>query len=63
MPHVDPVASIVGGLALMLLAAKLGGELAIRVKQPAVLGELVAGILLGNLSFGGRGPRASLSPG
>jgi Kef-type K+ transport system membrane component KefB len=56
MPHVDPVASIVGGLALMLLAAKLGGELAIRVKQPAVLGELVAGILLGNLSFGGVAP-------
>ena len=56
MPHVDPVASIVGGLALMLLAAKLGGELAIRVKQPAVLGELVAGILLGNLSFGGAAP-------
>jgi Kef-type K+ transport system membrane component KefB len=56
MPHVDPVASIVGGLALMLLAAKLGGELAIRVKQPAVLGELLAGILLGNLSFGGVPP-------
>lgn len=53
MPHVDPVASIVGGLAVMLLAAKLGGELAIRVKQPAVLGELIAGIILGNLPFGG----------
>jgi len=45
MPHVDPVASIVGGLALMLLAAKLGGELAIRVKQPAVLG-VVYGVAL-----------------
>jgi Na+:H+ antiporter len=53
MPHVDPVASIVGGLAVMLLGAKLGGELAIRAKQPAVLGELVAGIILGNLPFGG----------
>ena len=54
--HVDPVASIVGGLAVMLLAAKLGGELAIRSKQPAVLGELIAGIVLGNLSFGGVSP-------
>lgn len=54
--HVDPVASIVGGLAVMLVAAKLGGELAIRVKQPAVLGELIAGIVLGNLSFGGVAP-------
>ena len=53
MPHIDPVAPIVGGLALMLVAAKLGGELAIRAKQPAVLGELIAGIVLGNLSFHG----------
>jgi Kef-type K+ transport system membrane component KefB len=53
MSHVDPVAPIVAGLALMLVAAKLGGELAIRAKQPAVLGELIAGIVLGNLSFGG----------
>jgi Kef-type K+ transport system membrane component KefB len=40
------------GLAVLLLAAKLGGELATRLKQPAVLGELLAGILLGNLPFG-----------
>ena len=56
MPHVDPVAFIVGGLAVMLIAAKLGGELAIRMKQPAVLGELVSGIVLGNLPFGGAVP-------
>jgi Kef-type K+ transport system membrane component KefB len=48
----DPVATLVGGLAVLLLAAKLGGELAIRVKQPAVLGELIAGIILGNVWFG-----------
>jgi len=53
MPHVDPVAVVVGGLAVMLLVAKLGGELAIRIGQPAVLGELIAGIILGNLRFGG----------
>jgi Kef-type K+ transport system membrane component KefB len=40
----------------LLLAAKLGGEIAMRVKQPPVLGELVAGIVLGNLSFGGVQP-------
>ena len=61
MPHVDPVATVVGGLAVMLLAAKLGGELAIRVKQPAVLGELIAGILLGNLSFSGTIPFHALA--
>jgi Kef-type K+ transport system membrane component KefB len=52
----DPLASVVGGLAVLLLAAKLGGELAIRIGQPAVLGELIAGIILGNLSFGGVAP-------
>ncbi len=36
-------------LATLLAAAKLGGEIATRVGQPAVLGELSAGILLGNL--------------
>lgn len=38
-------------LAVILVAAKLGGELATRLKQPPVLGELLAGILLGNLHF------------
>jgi len=51
MAHVDPVAAVVGGLAVMLLAAKIGGEVAIRLRQPAVLGELIAGIALGNLPF------------
>jgi len=51
--HADPVAPVVLGLAVLLLSAKLGGEIATRLKQPAVLGELLAGILLGNLPFGG----------
>lgn len=46
--HQDPVAPLVLGLALILLAAKLGGDLAMRVGQPAVLGELVIGVALGN---------------
>jgi Kef-type K+ transport system membrane component KefB len=58
---VDPVASVVGGLAVLLVAAKLGGELAIRLKQPAVLGELLAGILLGNLWWGGVQPFHTLA--
>jgi Kef-type K+ transport system membrane component KefB len=40
-------------LALMILAAKLGGELALRLRQPPVLGELIAGVLLGNLPLPG----------
>jgi len=39
-------------LAAVLVAAKLLGALARRVHQPAVLGELVAGILLGGSALG-----------
>ncbi len=47
--HGDPVAPVLIVLAVLLLAAKLGGELFERFKQPSVLGELLAGVLLGNL--------------
>jgi Kef-type K+ transport system membrane component KefB len=40
---------ILVGLACMLVIAKLGGELFERLRQPAVLGELLAGIIIGNL--------------
>ncbi|PYS49282.1 MAG: cation:proton antiporter [Acidobacteria bacterium] len=43
----DPLVLV--GVAVILIAAKLCGELFERIGQPAVLGELVAGILLGNL--------------
>ena len=49
----DPVASLVLALALVLLVAKVGGDLAARVGQPEVLGELLGGILLGNLPIFG----------
>jgi Kef-type K+ transport system membrane component KefB len=39
------------GLAAILAAAKLGGDLAERAGQPPVLGELVAGIVVGNLGL------------
>ncbi len=49
--HGDPVAPVVLGLTIILVAAKLGGELAVRVGQSAVLGELLVGVLLGNLAL------------
>jgi Kef-type K+ transport system membrane component KefB len=39
-------------LAIILAAAKLGGELASRIGQPAVLGELIAGVVLGSSVLG-----------
>jgi Kef-type K+ transport system membrane component KefB len=59
--HADPVAPVVVAFGVLLLAGKLGGELATRLGQPAVLGELVAGIVLGNLSFGGVAPFQQLA--
>ncbi|MDB5213883.1 MAG: Na(+)/H(+) antiporter [Myxococcaceae bacterium] len=53
-------------LAAMILAAKLGGEAALRLRQPAVLGELACGVLLGNLPMAGlaevaRGPEIAFA--
>ncbi|HEY7515673.1 MAG TPA: cation:proton antiporter, partial [Vicinamibacteria bacterium] len=45
---------ILAALAFVLVGAKLAGEILERFGQPAVLGELLVGILLGNLAlFGG----------
>ena len=40
-------------LTLIIAAAKIGGELAGRIGQPPVLGELLMGVLLGNLGLFG----------
>ena len=51
-------APLLFGLAILVLGAKLGGLIAERFRQPSVLGELLFGIVLANLSplvFGGAG--------
>src|SRR5919106_6673321 len=45
--QLDP--TVLVGVAVMLIVAKIGGEIFERLKQPAVLGELFAGIVIGNL--------------
>jgi Kef-type K+ transport system membrane component KefB len=49
---VDPSTPVVLALAVILASAKLGGHLATRLRQPAVLGELLIGVVLGNLGLG-----------
>jgi Kef-type K+ transport system membrane component KefB len=49
--HADPVAPVALWLVVILLAAKFGGDLAVRIGQPAVLGELLIGVVLGNLKL------------
>lgn len=48
-----PTAAILLAIAVILAAAKIGGDLATRAGQPAVLGELAAGVFLGNLGLVG----------
>ncbi len=49
----DPSAPVALSLAVVLAAALLGADVAVRLGQPAVLGELLAGVLLGNLGLFG----------
>lgn len=54
--HGGPVVPVLLGLVIILAAAKIGGEIFERIGQPAVLGELICGVILGNLvlvGFGG----------
>ncbi len=46
----EPIGAILALLALLWLVAKLGGELALRLRFPAVAGELAAGLFLGALA-------------
>ena len=45
----DAAASVMLALAIILVCARLGGCAAERLGQPAVLGELLVGVVLGNL--------------
>jgi len=47
----SPVIAVLLALAVVLLAAKVGGDLMVRLRQPEVLGELMVGIILGNLAL------------
>ncbi|MDX1501034.1 MAG: cation:proton antiporter [Thermoanaerobaculia bacterium] len=51
--HGGPIVMVLAGIVIILLAAKAGGEVAERLHMPAVLGELVAGVILGNLALVG----------
>jgi Kef-type K+ transport system membrane component KefB len=49
--NTSPVIVVLLALAAVLLAAKIGGDIMVRLGQPEVLGELIVGILLGNLAL------------
>jgi len=49
----DSLGTLLVGITVMLVAAKAAGELFERFGQPAVIGELLVGVLLGNLGLHG----------
>ncbi|MEJ2310191.1 MAG: cation:proton antiporter [Gammaproteobacteria bacterium] len=51
MTHNDPIAPVIFGVTMILVAALIGRYTARSLNQPSVLGELIMGILLGNLLF------------
>ncbi|HVB33031.1 MAG TPA: cation:proton antiporter [Patescibacteria group bacterium] len=54
--YADPVAPILIALMLIGLSAEVGGWLVQKLGQPAVLGELLVGILIGNIAYWFREP-------
>lgn len=50
---VDPIASVIFWVTLIFLFALVGRNIAVRYHQPGVLGELMMGVVLGNLCYFG----------
>lgn len=53
LPPIDVAAYVFAALAVILLAARLVGRLFVRFGQPRVVGEMIAGILVGPTVLGG----------
>lgn len=49
--HSDPIASVILGVTALFFFAILGRYIARRLNQPGVLGELLMGVLVGNLCY------------
>jgi Kef-type K+ transport system membrane component KefB len=49
--HTDPIAPILLGIIIILVGAKFGAGIFEKIGQPAVLGELILGIIIGNLAY------------
>jgi len=49
--HGGAITTVLFSLIVILIASKLGGDLAVRVGQPEVLGEIIIGVIVGNLTL------------
>src|SRR5580658_1786605 len=58
MAHEPSVAIFIAQIVVLLLAGRLLGELMQQLRQPAVIGQLIAGLVLGPSIFGALAPVA-----
>src|SRR4051794_14141053 len=58
MSHAEALLYLLADLVIIIVAARLLGALARRINQPAVVGEVVAGIVLGPTVLGRIAPAA-----
>ena len=49
--HADPVVPVLLALVFVIVGAVIGGRVMARLRQPAVLGELLVGVIAGNLGY------------
>lgn len=53
LTHGTPITGVLLAIVVIVLAARIGGSIFESVGQPSVLGELIVGVLLGNLALTG----------
>ena len=53
IPPTETIAYVLGDLALILIAARIVGQIFVWLKQPRVVGEIISGILIGPTILGG----------
>lgn len=61
IPPPDAFAYLLADIAIILIAARIVGAIFVRIKQPRVVGEIVAGILIGPTVLGGHLARAEVT--
>lgn len=54
LPGADVVAYVLADIAIILIAARIVGGIFVRINQPRVVGEIIAGILIGPTVLGGK---------
>ena len=54
LPSSEVIAYVLADLAIILLAARIVGGIFVKLKQPRIVGEIIAGVLIGPTLLGGQ---------